>query len=82
VSQSIFISYSRRDAAPALVLAARLKSRGMEVWIDQQGIEGASRWTSEIAKAIEAASVFMLLIGTESMASENVLKEVDIALEG
>jgi hypothetical protein len=81
VSQNIFISYSRKNETAALTLAERLRSRGLSVWIDQKSIGASSRWTGEIAKAVEEATVMLLLISSDSMASENVLKEVDMALE-
>jgi signal transduction histidine kinase len=78
---NIFISYSRRDSAAALELAKRLRERGMDVWIDQHAIHGATRWTNEIASAIERADAFVLMLTSDAMASENVLKELDLALE-
>ncbi len=77
----IFISYSRRDSAQALVLAERLRASGMEVWIDQHGIEAATTWSTEIVGAIEECKAFMLLLSESSVTSDNVLKELSLASE-
>ncbi len=77
----IFISYSRRDSAQALELAERLRSSGMEVWIDQHGIEGAEQWATEIVEGIRLCSTFLVLLSPSSTESENVLKELSLASE-
>ena len=77
----LFISYSRRDSEQALALVERLRARGIDVWIDQHGIEGAARWRTEIAGAIEESKAVLLLLSAASLASENVLKEMTVASE-
>jgi adenylate cyclase len=77
----LFISYSRKDSEQALQLAERLRSSGVDVWIDQHGIEAATSWSKEIVKAIDTARAFIVLISSHSMESENVTKEVSIACE-
>jgi adenylate cyclase len=77
----IFISYSRKDSEQALSLAERLRGEGMSVWIDQHGIEGARPWSEEIVKAIESSGTFLLLLSSHSIESDNVVREMSIALE-
>jgi adenylate cyclase len=77
----LFISYSRKDSEQALALAERLRSSGIDVWIDQHGIEAAASWSKEIVRAIDDAKVFLVLLSTNSMESPNVTKEVSIACE-
>ncbi len=77
----IFISYSRKDSEQALVLAERLRASGMEVWIDQRGIEAATSWSGEIADAIRATKAFVLLLSASSTESPNVKKELGVATE-
>ncbi len=77
----IFISYSRKDSEPALVLAERLRSQGLDCWIDQRGIEGAERWATEIVEGIRACPTFLVLLSPNSVASEHVLRELSIASE-
>jgi adenylate cyclase len=77
----IFISYSRKDSEQALQLAERLQGEGMSVWIDQRGIEAAKSWSAEIVDAIEGCRVFLLLLSSTSVNSENVAKELSLAFE-
>ncbi len=77
----IFLSYSRKDAAHADDLTARLRDKGLDVWIDRQGIEGAERWATEIVEGIRACSTFMVLLSPNSIESEHVLKELSLASE-
>ena len=77
----IFISYSRKDSAHALALAEKLRLEGMEVWIDQHGLEAAAQWSKEIVEAVERCSAFVLLLSNESLLSKNVVRELSIASE-
>jgi TolB-like protein len=77
----IFISYSRKDSEQALSLAERLRASGMDVWIDQHGIEAATSWSKEIVDAIESSKAFIILLSRSSLLSNNVVKELSIASE-
>ncbi len=77
----IFISYSRKDSAKALSLVEHLRASGMEVWIDQLGLEAATSWSKEIVEAIESSQAFVILLSRSSLLSENVVKELSIASE-
>jgi hypothetical protein len=77
----IFISYSRKDSKQAISLAERLRAVGMDVWIDQHGLEAATSWSKEIVEAIESSQVFIILLSRSSLLSENVVKELSIASE-
>ncbi len=79
--QDVFISYSRKDSEHALSLAERLRAEGIQVWIDQHGIIGAEQWATEIVEGIKGCSTFILLISPDSVASENVLRELSLANE-
>jgi TolB-like protein len=77
----IFISYSTKDRIDALALVERLRSSGYTIWIDQSGIDAATSWSKEIAEALEDCSTFILLLSPNSLASENVAKELAVAAE-
>jgi len=77
----IFISYSTRDRPHAMELVERLRADGYSVWIDKQGIGAATSWSKEIAEALEDCTMFMLLLSPNSLASENVAKELAVAAE-
>jgi hypothetical protein len=71
----MFISYSRSDSAMALGLAEQLRANGMDVWIDQHGIERATSWSKEIETALQACTFMLLLLPPTAVASVNVAKE-------
>src|SRR5581483_9534594 len=77
----IFISYSRKDSSEAIDLAERLRAEGMTIWIDREGIGGATQWAGEIAAAIRDCSFFLVLLSENAVESANVLKEVSLASE-
>jgi TolB-like protein len=80
-TSDIFISYSSNDASVAFGLADRLKRRGITVWIDKEGIGGATSWSKEIAEAILSCKAFLVLLSNDSVKSEHVGREVIIAAE-
>ncbi len=80
-SAEVFISYSRDDAARVLEVAARLRAAGVSVWIDQAGIDAASRWSEQIVHALESAKVLLLMVTETAVHSHNVAKEVVLVSE-
>lgn len=77
----IFISYSSRDRERAQKLAEELRVLEYSVWLDVCDIDPATRWSTEIAEAINTCRILMLLLSKASLASENVLKELSLAAE-
>ncbi len=77
----IFISYSSHDRLQALTLAEKLRASGYDTWIDEHHIRGASRWGKEIVQAINASKLVAVLVSSSSLASENVVKELNLAAE-
>src|SRR5579872_3290975 len=77
----IFISYSSKDKEKADQLSELLASAGLSVWIDQSGIDVATSWSKEIVQAITGCKAFVVLLSPNSIASENVIKEVSLAAE-
>lgn len=79
--KKLFISYSSKDREMALKIADDLVSIGHEVWIDRRGLDGGSKWASEIVAAIKRCELFLILVSYNSLSSDNVRKEVDLASE-
>jgi adenylate cyclase len=77
----VFISYSREDKDKVLELASKLRAAGVNLWIDQGGIDGATLWGEEIVNALEGAKVMLLAITGSSARSHNVAKEVTLFSE-
>jgi TolB-like protein/Tfp pilus assembly protein PilF len=77
----IFISYSRKDSVQALSLVERLRANGLDVWIDQHGIEASTSWSKEIANALKECHTMVLLLSPMAVASANVAKELSVAAQ-
>lgn len=77
----IFFSYSRVDASEfSLKLAKGLREKGFNIWIDQLSILPASKWDTEIQKALTAADCILFIVSSASVISDNVLDEINYAL--
>ena len=77
----IFASYSREDQAQVFPIVDKLRARGRNIWIDQEGIHGAKLWSQEIVNAIESSKVFILFASAKAFTSKNVTKELALASE-
>jgi len=75
------LSYSREDKTRVLDLAARLRAAGVDLWIDQTGIDGAALWGETIVHALEHAKVLLLMVTPSAVQSHNVTKEVMLTSE-
>jgi predicted ATPase/Tfp pilus assembly protein PilF len=82
MAADLFISYARKDWDRVEPWVRRLQEAGVSVWLDVRAIDGAQYWTREIVDAIESCRVLVLMASTSSLASEQVLREVTLALEG
>lgn len=66
----VFISYSRRDADVVRWLHASLTEAGRDVWVDWEDIPPASEWEQDIHDSIDAAESFVVVLSSNSLASE------------
>src|SRR5436190_12462144 len=80
VSSYIFISYSRANKAFVERLANDLQQRGLNVWIDQQGLKpGTPNWEQTLRDAIQKARAVLLIATPDSRQSLYVGDELGIA---
>ncbi|MDH4165002.1 MAG: TIR domain-containing protein [Gammaproteobacteria bacterium] len=77
----VFLSYSREDKARVLEFAGKLRAAGVNIWIDQGGIDGAALWGESIVRALEGAKVLLLMVSPSAVSSHNVAKEVMLTSE-
>jgi len=70
----IFLSYAREDAAAAKQLAECIGSAGHEVWWDKQ-IQGGSRFSDEIDRALKGAEAIVVIWSDTSVQSAWVQDE-------
>jgi hypothetical protein len=76
-----FVSYSRVDAVVAEALRAQLHVRGMNVWLDVEGIVGGENWKARITRAIEVCKAFIFLVSPDSLHSAVCAEELARAVE-
>ncbi len=76
---SIFLSYSNRDGVLADALKQGLKERGIEIWKAPEDIKAGDNWADSIFQAIKRNKIFLLLWSENSMASDEVTKEITVA---
>ena len=77
----VFISYSRRDSEVVEEIVAQLEKEGIEAWLDREDIKPGKQWRKQIVEAIDTAEAFILHLSPDSGASDNVLKELNLAEE-
>ncbi len=75
----VFVSYSRKDSETVDHIVARLDEDKFDTWIDREEIHGGDLWREEIVEAIDNAYAFVLMLSPDSVASDNVRKEVDLS---
>lgn len=75
----VFISYSSGDKNIADNLCFKLESKGVKVWYAPRDVRGP--YAAAIATAIDQANYFVVLLSQNSVASEHVLNEIDLAFQ-
>lgn len=71
----VFISYSRKDLAFVQRMVEDLKKANLDVWYDLSGLEGGSRWRTEIQNAIKNSQYMIVVLSPNSVESEWVERE-------
>ena len=82
-THDVFISYRREDSAIlATYIAERLEQRHeITSFVDVQGLDGATRFPSRIERAIADCGVFVCILGSETLQSPYVRRELAVAAE-
>lgn len=73
-----FISYASKDKNIADNLCAKLEARGIKVWYAPRDIV-AGDYASAIVKAINKCTRFVVILSRNSLQSNHVLNEIDLA---
>jgi len=61
----VFISYAHEDRYIALPLFNRLHNAGVNVWLDEEKLEGGAEYEKRIRNAINTCQVFMPILSTQ-----------------
>jgi len=77
MAHDVFISYSRKDSRVAEAIVESLRVKGVTCWIDKtlERMAGA-KWSAEIAKAIEASRVMVLVYSRHVNSSQYIASEI------
>ncbi len=77
----VFISYSSKNEAFALSLYDECLNFSLDVWFAPKSIQIGESYASTIHKAIKNCNVFILILSTHSVKSEQVKREVGLAVK-
>ena len=76
----VFICYAHDERETVVEQIDWLRSQGFTVWFDE-AIEAGSRWSDDLARAVEGCSAFLYFLCPRSVSSRYCLDEVHFALE-
>ncbi|MCB1686532.1 MAG: TIR domain-containing protein [Pseudomonadales bacterium] len=75
----VFVSYAHINSDIVYPEMLWMHKAGINIWYDE-GITPGSRWSEELAGAIEECTMFLVFLTEASVRSENCLNEIDFAL--
>ncbi len=76
----IFLSHSSVDKPFVRRLASRLKNDGFNVWLDEKELVPGDKLASKLAQAIESSKIFLIVISENSINSNWLKYELELAL--
>jgi hypothetical protein len=76
---SAFISYSSKDKNIADNLCFKLEQQGIAVWYAPRDVQGS--YANSIVQAIDSCTHFIVILSQNSMMSQHVLNEIDLAFQ-
>lgn len=77
----VFLSYASVDEAAATTLVEGLRSRHLDVWLDEYKLPPGEHWAESIRAAISANAYFLLLLSQNSALSQWENYEIEAVLE-
>jgi hypothetical protein len=76
----VFVCYAHDERDAVIEQIDWLEGQGFAVWFDE-AIEAGSRWSDDLARAVEGCSAFLFFLSPRSVTSRYCLDEVHFALE-
>jgi hypothetical protein len=76
----VFVCYAHDERETVVAQIDWLKGQGFTVWFDE-AIEAGSRWSDDLARAVEGCAAFLYFLSPRSASSRYCLDEVHFALE-
>jgi TIR domain len=78
--QYVFVCYAHDEREVVLEQIEWLRTEGFAVWYDE-AIEAGSRWSEDLARAVDGCAAFLYFLSPRSTSSRYCLDEVHFALE-
>lgn len=79
VKPLIFLSYSSKDKLVADAICSRLENQNIRCWIAPRDVKPGSDYSNQIADALEAATMMVMVFSSDSNNSRHVKSEIDRA---
>ncbi len=76
----VFLSHSSRDNWLANVIAQKMRSASIRVWIDEMSLSGGDTVIPSIVDGMKTANEVVVLVSNESIKSQWVSAEIGIAV--
>src|SRR5256885_4118053 len=79
--RDVFISHSAQDKKVSETICAALEQGGILCWIAPRDVRPGKSFPGEITRAIQQSKVMLLIFSRHSNSSEQVLREVQLAVD-
>ncbi len=80
MAHDVFISHSSTDKTVADAVCAALENAEIRCWIAPRDVQPGRSFAGEITRAIQQSEIMVLIFSARSNASEQVLREVQLAV--
>src|SRR2546423_1140140 len=81
MSRDVFISHSAQDKKVLETICAALEEREIRCWVAPRDVRPGRSFPGEITRAIQQSKVMLLIFSRHSNSSEQVLREVQLAVD-
>ena len=81
MARDVFISHSAQDKKVSETICASLEQSGIRCWIAPRDVRPGKSFPGEITRAIQQSRVMLLIFSRHSNSSEQVLREVQLAVD-
>src|SRR3989440_3068370 len=79
--RDVFISHSAQDKKVAETICGALEQSGIQCWVAPRDVRPGRSFPGEITRAIQQSKVMLLIFSRHSNSSEQVLREVQLAVD-
>lgn len=81
MSRDVFISHSAQDKKVAETICGALEQAAIHCWVAPRDVRPGRSFPGEITRAIQQSKVMLLIFSRHSNSSEQVLREVQLAVD-